>query len=265
VGELIRDDLSLHFTEWGDPDGHAVVLLHGLLWSAPMMERVARLLPQHRVLLLDLHGHGNSSKPTDPSRYTWRELAIDVVALIDHIGREKAVVGGLSLGANVTLATALAFPRRVAGMVIEMPVLSRAHDLARTVFGSLARLYENAGPVLEWVGGLVRKVPTPGSLPELAALRDVLSADPSVASAVLGGLLADEPPRDDEKSLRELTMPALVIGHRGDRLHVLEDARDLANRLPHARLIVSSSILEYRVRPASLAAEIDRFVANIKW
>ena len=230
-----------------------------------MMERVAGLIPGRRVILLDLHGHGRSSKPADPGRYSWAEFAADVVALLDHIGHEKGVVGGLSLGANVALATAQAHPDRVAGMVLEMPVLSRGHGTAKFAFSRLAQAYSRAARPWSPVSGVIRRLPAVKAIPETVALRDVAGADPGVAAAVLSGLLEDEPPAEDEESLKGLTMPALVIGHRNDPLHVLEDARDLSRRLPDARLVEASSIVQFRLRPAPLARAITDFLDDIPW
>ena len=226
-----------------------------------MMERAASLLPDERVILLDLHGHGRSDKPTDPARYAWAELAADVVGVLDHLGIDRAVVGGLSLGANVTLATAHLHAERVAGMVLEMPVLRRGHRVGRAAFSTLATAYTGARMVLGPLASAVNAVPLPRRVPELAAVRDMAGADPRVAAAVLRGLLDDEPVAEDEASLARLTMPALVVGHHNDPLHAIADARDLAARLPNAELVEASSIAEYRVYPARLAERLRGFLA----
>lgn len=257
-----RDDLTLHYRERGDAQGPPVVLMHGLLWSSRMMERITALLPEARVLLLDLHGHGRSAKPTDPARYTWDEMAADVVGLLDHLGIDQAVVGGLSLGANVALYTGQRHPDRVRGLVIEMPVLSRGHPFGRPVFNALATTYSVGRLAMTPLAGLVRRIPVPRQ-PDLIAMRDVAGADPRVATAVLRGLLSQDPIADDDAALARLTMPALVIGHRNDPLHVLEDAKDLAERLSNARFVEASSIVEFRLRPGRLARELKEFLARL--
>jgi pimeloyl-ACP methyl ester carboxylesterase len=255
-------DLRLHYAERGDADGPAIVLVHGLLWSARMFERLCAVLPSYRVLLLDLHGHGTSSTPTDPSRYTWASFADDVVGLLDHLAVERAVVGGLSLGANVTLATAERHPSRVRAMVVEMPVLSGGHPVAKPLFAGLAGVYRAGEIALRPASRAVRRFPLPLArrVPDVAAARDVLAANPRVADAVLRGLLTDVPVDDSDAALGRLTMPALVIGHRNDPLHPLGDARRLAAALPDARLVEVPSILHHRLHPDRLAAEVRRFV-----
>lgn len=255
--------LDLHFAERGDPTGRPVVLTHGLLWSSRMMEGLAARLPDQRVLLLDLHGHGKSARPTDASAYTWASLAGDVVALLNRLEIDQAVVGGLSLGANVTLAMAQRHPERVSAMIVEMPVLGRGERAGRPAFSAMAGVYAAGQSVLTTTARLVRRLPLPRGIPELAAVRDVAGADPAVAVAVLRGLLAEDLIPEDDATVARMRMPALVIGHRHDPVHVLEDARDLARRLPHGELVEASSIAEFRLHPERLAAHVRHFLERL--
>src|SRR4029077_3191401 len=88
--------LDLHYSERGNPQGRPVLLTHGLLWSSRMMEGLAARLADQRVPLRDLHGHGKSARPTDAGAYTWASLAGDVIALLNHLEIDQAVIGGLS-------------------------------------------------------------------------------------------------------------------------------------------------------------------------
>ena len=105
-----------------------MILLPGLLLPARMHEPLAQALAErgNRVVLLDLLGHGRSDRPRDMWRYSMRDFAEEVVALMDHLELDEAVVGGTSLGANTTLEVASLAPERLRGMVIEMPVLDNA-------------------------------------------------------------------------------------------------------------------------------------------
>src|SRR5688500_13769243 len=80
----------------------------------------------NRVLTLDLLGHGQSDRPPDMWRYSMPIFGEQVIALLDHLEIDQAVVAGTSLGANVTLEAAALAPERLRGMVIEMPVLDGA-------------------------------------------------------------------------------------------------------------------------------------------
>src|SRR5439155_1203541 len=79
-----------------------LVYLHGLLLDAEVNRGIAEALARrgNRVVLLDLLGHGRSDKPEHASVYRIDLYAHQVFALLDHLGAEQAVLGGVSLGAN---------------------------------------------------------------------------------------------------------------------------------------------------------------------
>ena len=105
-----------------------IVLMHWLLLDAGINRQLARRLAGqgYRVALLDLLGHGRSDKPPHATQHRMDRYARQVVALLDHLGIERAVVGGMSLGANVSLHVAVQAPERVAALLIEMPLLEWA-------------------------------------------------------------------------------------------------------------------------------------------
>lgn len=243
----------------GRPEPPPLVLVHGLLWSVRMFERMASQIHGRRVLLLDVHGHGRSDKPRDAALYTWDAITDDIVGLLDHLGVERAVVGGHSLGANAALAMAYRRPDRLAGLVLEMPVLERGYRFGRPVFTALSKAYGTGRWVLGPTAAAVRRLPLP-RVPELAGLRDVAGADPAVASAILNGLLAEDEIPSDEDAVRRIDVPVLLVAHLRDPLHAIDDARDLQRRLPVARLVEVSSILTHRLHADRLAAEVQRFL-----
>src|SRR6188768_28151 len=117
----------LEYTEYGAGD-HWVVLLHGQLMPRRMQQPLARALAAEglHVVALDLLGHGRSDRPADPLVYSMTSFGEQVVALLDHLGADQAVIGGASLGANVSLEVAVIAPERVKGLIVEMPVLNNA-------------------------------------------------------------------------------------------------------------------------------------------
>src|SRR3954471_2381668 len=119
-----HDGQRLSYTEHGEGP-KITVLLHGLLLSQRMHEPLARDLAArgNRVVTIDLLGHGRSDRPREPSNYSIPRCAAQVVALLDHLELDEAVIAGTSLGANTALEVCLLAPSRVRGMVIEMPVL----------------------------------------------------------------------------------------------------------------------------------------------
>src|SRR5262245_8041617 len=101
-------DVRLNYAclEPSDPRGcgrEPVVLIHGLasslaFWYFRIAPDLAR---QHRVVMLDLRGHGRSSMPA--TGYAGAAMAADLHALLDHLAVERAHVIGHSFGGNVAL------------------------------------------------------------------------------------------------------------------------------------------------------------------
>src|SRR5579884_1474460 len=87
---------------------HALVLMPGLLLSQKMQTPLARTLAKrgNRVITFDPLGHGASDRPRQMWRYSIEEFAHQALSLLDHLELEHAVVGGTSLGANISLELA---------------------------------------------------------------------------------------------------------------------------------------------------------------
>ena len=233
-----------------------LVFMHGILLDANMNRRLATDLAAmgNRVILLDLPGHGLSEKPRRASYHRMDTYARHVVALLDHLGIDKAVVGGVSLGGNVSLLVASQAPERVQGLVIEMPVLEWAVPAAAMTFIPLLLAVHFARPIVRVQANLFRRLPRTGQ-GALDSVMNSLANDPKETAAVLHGILTGPiAPTVDERSA--MTVPTLVIGHRSDRVHPFHDAEQLARRLPGARLVQANSVLELRLHPERLTGEI---------
>jgi pimeloyl-ACP methyl ester carboxylesterase len=252
----------LAYTEFGEGK-RWVLLMPGLLIPALMQEHLATALAASgaHVLTLDPLGHGRSDRPDSMAEYSIESFASDAIALLDHLDVDEAVIGGTSLGANVTLEIAHAAPRRVRGMIIEMPVLENALVASVIAFGPLLVALHFGQRLTRPVAAGLRRIPR-RVVPFWGNVAlDVVRQDPGPSAALLQGLFFSHiAPYSAQR--RELTMPALVIGHHIDPVHPFSDAGVLTGELPHARLVEASNILELRLRPDRLTAEIAGFVAE---
>lgn len=237
------------------------ILMPGLLLSQKMQAPLAEDLAGHgnRVVTFDFLGHGDSDRPQEMGRYSMPEFARQAVALLDHLGLEQAVVGGTSLGANVTLEVAALAPERLRGMIVEMPVLDKAIPACGAAFTPLLFALTYGEPVMKALALAARRVPRL-LVPFTAELvLDWVAQDPGPSGAVLQGILFGR--TAPERSVREtFEAPALVIGHPRDPLHPFSDADMLAAELPNGRLVDANSIIELRVSPERLTRKIAAFV-----
>jgi pimeloyl-ACP methyl ester carboxylesterase len=250
----------LAYSSYGD-GRRVVVLLHGLLFSLYMHDALAVALAErgHRVLTLDLLGHGESDRPADMWRYSMTEFGREVVALLDHLEIEEAVVLGTSLGANTTLEVASLAPERLRGMVIEMPVLDHALIGCAVAFTPLMLGLTLGAPVVRLVARAARLVPTRKLPWQVDILLDWVRQDPEPSAAVIQGLFFGRtaPHRDERRTFQA---PTLVIGHQYDIIHPFSDAGMLAEELPNGRLLQANSIVELRLAPDRLTDEIAAFL-----
>jgi pimeloyl-ACP methyl ester carboxylesterase len=259
IGTFAYREYELAYEDHGSGD-RVVVLLHGILLDANLNRSLADELAArgYRVLLLDLLGHGRSDKPRHAGAHRMDLYAEQVVTMLDVLGVDEAVVGGVSLGADVALQVAVHAPERVAGLIVEMPVLEWAAPAAASAFIPLLLAVHYARPVFRRLTGLIARLPRTRISP-LDSVLNALSLDPDEIAAVLHGvLLGPIAPTFQERSA--ITAPTLVIGHRSDLIHPFSDAQNLVAALPNARLLEAHSVMELRVRPARLVAEIASFL-----
>ena len=139
----------------------ALVLIHGLLMNRRMYDRLAPEMAArgNRVITVDLLGHGESDKPDDMRIYSMGSLASQAAALVDHLGLRAPVVGGTSLGANVSLELAVHHPESAGGLFIEMPVLEDALLGAAMIFTPILVALRFGKPLLNAASQALQRVP----------------------------------------------------------------------------------------------------------
>ncbi len=243
-------------------DGPAVVLVHGFGLDMRMWDpQVADLAARFRVLRYDCRGFG-ASGPFDPAiGYTH---AGDLLALLDHLAIERAVLAGLSFGGRVVMQAALAAPERVAGLVLLDAVLDGVPwDPAS------ARALEEAARQAR-ARGLLAGREAWLAHPLFAAARQ----QPDVASslaAMTGGYpgqhwISHDPhqqtgPRPID-ALEQLLMPVLVAVGERDVPGFREMAAVLARRIPCAQyhVVAGAGHMINMEQPAAVNALLARFL-----
>jgi len=118
-GWIISDGLRLHYVEWGPLSAPTIVALHGLRSFAYTWEPVALpLADRFRIVALDQRGRGQSD--WDPQqRYYAPEYVRDLEALVEHLGLQRFVILGHSMGGANAFVYASKHADRLAGLVIE--------------------------------------------------------------------------------------------------------------------------------------------------
>jgi pimeloyl-ACP methyl ester carboxylesterase len=213
------------------------------------------------VVTLDLLGHGRSDRPDDPLLYSMTAFGEQVVALLDHLGAEQAVIGGTSLGSNASLEVADAAPERVRGLLLEMPVLDNALEAGLIAFAPLMFAARFVPVSITALRAATKLVPR-GVVPFwTTVVLDTLNQRPAPMAAAIHGIFFGRI-APGTKLRRQIQAPALVVGHPRDPIHPAADAAMLAEEMPNARFVKARGILEWRRRPDRLNDEAIRFVSE---
>jgi pimeloyl-ACP methyl ester carboxylesterase len=249
--------------------GPDVVLLHGLTATRRYVVMGSKALPRagYRVTTFDARGHGESSPAGSPSEYEYRDMVADLEAVLDHLGADKAALGGASMGAHSTMAFTLAFPERVAALVQITPAFDgRPRDLDE--WDRLADGLASGG-----VDGFLEAWEFQGdpkwheTAETVARQRLERHRHPDAVADALRVV-----PRsiafDGLEELEAVSTPALVVASRDDADpgHPYAIGEAYASRLPHGRLISEepgASPLAWQ--GARLSKEIASFLGEAGW
>ena len=247
-------------------DGPPLVLLRPLGGTMALWGSFATILAEHhRVIAFDPRGVGDSSAA--PLACSTRGMAADAVALLDHLGVEKAHVFGLSLGGMVGSWLAIDAPERVERLVLAS-TLPRARALSRRAAGrawSFLRCFASPWDVAEVA--LVRQVLSSffkrTQAERVSAIEALVRAHPSTrANLVRLGLAAAR--HDAEPRLLEIGAPTLLVVGMLDPLVGPRAQTELVLGIPNARLEVMHEAghdlsLE---KPAELAERVMAFLSS---
>lgn len=249
--ETARGNLFYTLSQ-GTADSPTLLLIHGAGGSRLHWPAELRRLPQATVYTLDLPGHGRSEGPGCDTIQGYTEK---VVAFLDAVGIERAVLVGHSMGGAIAQTLALDFAGRIAGLVL---VATGARlRVAPAVLEGIQSNFEGAAElVTHFAWGA-------GASPALLELgrQAILKAGPGV---LLGDFTACDN-FDVMKRLEEIRIPALVISGSADQLTPSKYARYLAEHIPSARLalIEDAGHMVMLERPAETAQAVREFLVEL--
>jgi pimeloyl-ACP methyl ester carboxylesterase len=260
---VLPDGIRLAYVSMGNPRGVPVVLIHGYTDSgldwAPLVPYLSRDL---RLIIVDLRGHGASSKPE--CCYTRYDFAYDIELLLEALRVRRADIVGHSLGSLVAQTFAELWPQRTARVVLISSTASAPprrpgkpqYDWA----AQISRLKEPIDPdsrfMREWWAS-----PTPVDRRFLRRERRNAAAIPlRVWLAVLDEGLGD---LDDlARTLPQLRAPTLLLWGSADPIMLPPMRRSLERALPHAKVVIFPGLGHnpFWEDPRGCAAVIDAFL-----
>ncbi|MCW5893295.1 MAG: alpha/beta fold hydrolase [bacterium] len=222
-----------------DGAGTPIVLAHGFGGSARNWNpQVRAFRAVAYVARYDARGHARSEAPDDAAAYTPETFVDDLRAVVDGAGVDRAVVGGLSMGAATALRFALAYPARVRALVLASYPSGPTWPTGFTAIAErFADAIERDG--LEAAGAHFVWGPDSGLDERGARLVRLgfLEHPPHGLVHTLRGVIARQPSVETIAALSSVSAPTLVVAGKGDAAS-LAPSHALASRIPRARLVV---------------------------
>ncbi|MCU0509302.1 MAG: alpha/beta fold hydrolase [Anaerolineae bacterium] len=235
--ERTVNGVRLAVREAGAAEKPALLLIHGFPLDSAMWDAQLSGLAQHcRVVAPDLRGHGASDAPPGP--YSIDQHADDLAALLDALGIQRAVVGGLSMGGYVALSVWRRHPARVSALaLIDTRANADTPEAKAAREATIGRIRERGVAVL--AEEMLPRLLAPenqGKTEIERAVREMILRQP--VEGMAGALEAMRDRADATDLLTGVTVPAAVIVGEADVITPVSVAEDLARRLPDARLVV---------------------------
>jgi pimeloyl-ACP methyl ester carboxylesterase len=223
--KINRDGVDIYYEAHGS--GPTLLLTHGYSSTSAMWQgQIEALSRHHKLVLWDMRGHGQSDYPEDPAAYSEALTVADMAALLDEVGADTAIVGGLSLGGYMSLAFYRAYPQRVRALLIIDTGPGFKKDDARETWNKRAR---ETGDRFEREGLEVLK----SASPERSS---VSHRDASGLARAARGMLTQRDARVIEL-LPDIQVPSLVVVGADDA-PFLAASDYMAAKIPGARKAV---------------------------
>ncbi|MBI5734665.1 alpha/beta fold hydrolase [Mycobacterium adipatum] len=268
------DGTRLHARVFGPENGYPIVLAHGITCAIEVWaHQIADLARDYKVIAYDHRGHGLSEAPRGRTGYSLNHLAADLDAVLDATlaPGQRAVIAGHSMGGIAISSWSQRYPHRVGRCADAVALINtttgdllRDVQLAQVPPALAATRIRGAGTLLKTFGATpVPKLADRANKRFVAYLAVGHDADPSVAEFVYR-LFASTPPAGrggwarvlvdgvgaQHISLRNLTVPTMVIGSTKDRLLPINASRHIAEHAPNLAEFVElpgghCAILEY--------------------
>jgi YbgC/YbaW family acyl-CoA thioester hydrolase len=261
VRRMTVNGVSLAVDVRGDPGEPPVLFIHGFPLDRTLWTPVLEGLPGAYLIAPDLRGFGRSDAPD--LGYSMATYADDLIALLDSLGVERAVLCGLSMGGYIAFEIARRSPERIAGLVLMDTRAEADSPDARRARDATAQQVRDRGPapIADAMLGQLLSDRTPALVAE--RVRATIMRTPVAGLVGALGAMRDRP--DSTGILADLAhVPTLVVVGEDDPITPPATARELANAIPGARLEVVSGAahLPPLEQPKAVARMLAEFIAG---
>ena len=242
-----RDGLRFNYRDEGT--GIPFVFQHGLGGDLTQPFELCPAVDGIRLLGFDCRGHGETRPLGDVAALSFARFADDLIALLDHLALERAIVGGISMGAGVALNTVARYPERIQALIPVRPAWldGPMPAWARDTYAAIAQLIRADGAVaaraLFAASDRYRDAQRQSAATAASLLGQFERPRAEETVAILERLPADAPLPNLDR-LGAVSLPTLVVASDKDPVHPLALGTDLALAIGGAQLAIITSKTE---------------------
>jgi 3-oxoadipate enol-lactonase len=245
--KTLINDIAISYIEHGSSQGLPIVFIHGFPFSHKMWEPQMRELPNDiHAIAYDVRGHGSSD--IGDGQFTIELFVDDLIVLLDHLGIEKAVLCGLSMGGYIALRAIERHPNRIKGLVLcdtksesdtNEEKIKRTSSIKTVKSAGVSAFAEDFVKAVFWTKTFKKN---PGAI---EFIKELIRANSTLG--ICGTLLALASRTDTTQSLSSINVPTcIIVGeydlrtppscaqgmHKaiaGSELHILSNAGHMSN------------------------------------
>jgi pimeloyl-ACP methyl ester carboxylesterase len=235
-------------------NGPAVIFQHGLCGDAGQTREAFPSGSGFQRITIESRGHG-SSQASDPGKLSIATFTDDISDFIEQELGGPVVVGGISMGAAISLRLAVKRPDLVKALVIARPAWVTARAPANMApnaeVGRLLKSLDPEAAKAAFIAGETGQRLAGEAPDNLTSLMGFFARQPIEVTAALLTAISNDGPGVTEEEVRALQIPTLVIGHERDLIHPLSYARAIAELIPGAHFAEITPKAENRARYVS--------------
>ncbi|MCA1796762.1 MAG: alpha/beta hydrolase [Geobacteraceae bacterium] len=257
---------NIHYVEGGNPAAPSVIFIHGFPFSSDIWKSQLKALGHnYHAVAYDFRGMGESA--LGDGQYTIEEHVDDLIAMLDFLEIDKAILVGLSMGGYIALRALERYPERFSALAL-CDTQSKADDNAGKLKRAAGAKAVKKDGAAAFAAGFVEAVFTPASIknkvPAVDFIKDIISASDPLAIA--GNLIAMAARTDTTEFLADIAVPTLVLVGEEDKLIPPAVARDMHTRIKGSELhlIPDAAHMSNLENPDEFNARLLEFLATVK-
>jgi 3-oxoadipate enol-lactonase len=238
--KIVLNDVAINYDERGMPQGLPVVFIHGFPFSHEMWEPQMNVMPNNiHAIAYDIRGHGSSE--VGDGQFTIELFVDDLIALLDQLLIEKAVLCGLSLGGYIALRTFERHPDRVRGLILgdtksepdtNAVKIKRTNTMKEVKAAGVETFAENFVKAIFWEKTFERNPSV------IAFIKQIICANSQ--RGICGTLLALAARTDTTPALSSINIPTCIIVGEHDKLTPPTDAQTMHTMIAGSELHILS-------------------------